>query len=324
MPAAAPRPGRPGPGDRLYRQGPWLIGHDGRARAEAAADEVLRACEADEVGAEIVRLESALVDTDVAQFPGLIVITNPEPGSMSLRVELAESIDVASAYRSRRPRGLADLHAGRVPWWRAGVTQVVTSPELRERYEGAELLDLACRLHDLEAWNPEDLFEAYTPPADMTSPPGIIGLGVGLGRPQTEALWSRVRPWGIRLDEVGPLLEAIERTRRVFRSPRKNALSRPISGSPLSRLDYVLDQPGFDPRGQHRPPTWSDDGGRVVREAVKMLQKDFPNLARPGKDKNSPGKTKGSTVEFRELYRNLERLALYLTITPADQRPADP
>jgi hypothetical protein len=90
--------------------------------------------------------------------------------------------------------------------------------------------------------------------------------------------------------------------REIWESPVYSDLRRPVKGAERNRLDFLLDDPTYDPPVNECPhKKWMEGGQRVVTRVLRELQQRYPNIHRPAGRESANYKQR----DFQTLYQTL-------------------
>ncbi|MEG8183614.1 hypothetical protein GZH49_34675 [Nocardia terpenica] len=289
--------------------GPVLVMEPHGNIAAAACAAARRQCQARGVDVVVKLIDELPHRRRLFIYPGLIAVLPSHLPLPPAAVGTLERIgEIVTQYRTFRPDGITALATGQAQWFETGIVQIAGLATVLDHPKMKPIIPLACAAHTLseQSTSPEvDFFSIYG-----LSDAGATLLPRSISDQSLDSAWLYLNGWGITTPEQALLVrQVIESCQEDFRTGDRyrQPMQRPIEGSDLTRLDYILGDPNHrGPKKQRK--TWMENGARAVRITVEKIQQAVPGVARPA-DRDG---TKGAQVDLHQLYANL----LVLTNSP--------
>jgi hypothetical protein len=304
-------------GAEFHRSGPWIIIYGHGPESEDRAAELAAQCRARGVDYEMSAIDEAEPYKDHLRWFNALLFVLPSVTGSLRESDLRRIAEFVRAYRATRTEGLSPLLDGSRRWFEVGVIQVFASV-LGDELADAEIrsvLHLVDCLHVIKDDETLTPFAAYER-ASRLSPPTPQPRRSELARSIKE-LRATLHSWGMewRLTDVVEARQFIDSMRRAWESNAYSDLRRPVKGAERNRLDFLLDDPNYDPPANECPrKQWMEGGQRVVTRVLDELHERYPNIQRPA---HRQGK-KGKQEEFQRFYQTLRSAEEVLRI---DDKP---
>jgi hypothetical protein len=268
-------------------------GLDSEDRAAAAA----RQCSA----AGIDTRERSIDDVglNLAPYTGLLAFLPTISSGANIIPVLRSFAQLVADYRLHRPRGLADVRAGRIAWFDAGVVQMFGDRALLDHPALRAAHQQICIGYELDDDAAVDVLRAYQPDAPLLVGLGPREAGDVLGE-TIKVVWARVNEWGIHDPaSVDRLMLCLRACQQTYEDPRYSQLYRPFAGIGRNRLTIILEGPDLK-IDKRQEKTWQENGARICREVEKRLQVVVPTIRCP--------RSRGKQRALRQLYQDLRTL----------------